>query len=38
MYKIYSKFTFKIELKVKVSVRNANPTEFQRLKCVEEDF
>ncbi len=41
MYKIYSKFTFKIELKVKVNVWNAYATEFYRLKrngLIFEDF
>ncbi len=36
-YKIYSKFTFKIKLKVKVNIGNAYPTEFYRLKHVDVD-
>ncbi len=32
MYKIYSKFAFKIALKVKVNIGNAYSTEFYRLK------
>ncbi len=38
MYKIVSKCSFKIELKVKVNVGNAYAAEFYRLKHMEVNF